>query len=489
MTVRGCHYIEGRWKHGCGQPFISTNPCNNEVVWSGNSAGPKDVDLAVRAARIATPQWAAKPLEERIQFLRIFAAQLRQNQTQLTEAIAIETGKPLWEAGSEVGAMIGKVDISIDAYRERCAERREAHHATHHKPHGVVAVFGPFNFPGHLPNGHIVPALLAGNTVVFKPSELSPLVAEYTVALWHEAGLPPGVLNLIQGGRDTGQSLAEHPQIDGLFFTGSAKTGLYLSKVFSAAPNKILALEMGGNTPLIVTQVADIKAAAYLAILSAFLTSGQRCTCARRLIIPIGEIGDRFLQELCLMASQILVGCYNDEPQPMMGPVITAAAAKQLLTAQEHLLRDGATSLLPMTPLPLSDAFLSPGIIDVTQVGDRIDEELFGPLLQVIRVRSFEEALTEANNTRFGLAAGLLSDDPKEFDTFFNTVRAGVVNWNNPTTGASSRMPFGGIGLSGNHRPSAYYAADYCAYPVASTQTPTVAMPSTLIPGIALEKN
>lgn len=490
MEANGCHYIEGRWKQGSGQPFISTNPATAEVVWKGTGASPKDVDLAVSAARTAAGPWASLSLQKRVDLLRKFAKALEQGQELLVQAIATETGKPYWEATQEVMAMANKVEISIDANAQRCPERIEeqkgARNVTRHKPHGVVGVFGPFNFPGHLPNGHIVPALLAGNTVVFKPSEMTPLVAELTVRFWHEAELPPGVLNLVQGGRDTGQAVAQHPQIDGAFFTGSARTGQSLCKHFGAFPNKILALEMGGNNPLIVTKASDLKAAAYLTIMSAFLTSGQRCTCARRLIVPTGDDGDRFLKVLCDAVQLIAIGPFTERPQPFIGPVISAAIAKQLLEAQQQLLQGGATSLIPMTPMDIGEAFLKPGIIDVTHVGGRSDDELFGPLLQVIRVSSFQEAIREANNTHFGLSAGLLSDSREEFDQFYSEIRAGIVNWNTPLTGASSRMPFGGIGLSGNHRPSAFYAADYCAYPVASTEVTTMAIPANLPPGITL---
>lgn len=484
----GCHYIEGRWRHGSGYPLVSTNPATNEEIWRGSGASPRDIDQAAKAARTAAPEWASQSLESRIKILQAYAHQLQQSKHLLATTISMETGKPLWESESEVMAMTGKVAISIEAYQKRTGEWREstnnATQITRHKPHGVVAVFGPFNFPGHLPNGHIVPALLAGNTVIFKPSELTPLVGEVMTELWIEAGLPAGVLNLVQGGRDTGQALAEHPQIDGLFFTGSAKTGQSLSKQFAGHPEKILALEMGGNNPLIVTQVSNLKAAAYAAVMSSFLTSGQRCTCARRLIVVQN---DSFLNELVQLTQRIQVDYFDAKPQPFMGPVITAAVAKQLLNAQEALLASGAISLVPMTPLHPEGALLRPGIIDVTDVEARPDEELFGPLLQLIRASSFDEALYIANQTRFGLSAGLFSDSRTEYELFYKTIRAGIVNWNFPLTGASSRMPFGGVGISGNHRPSAFYAADYCSYPVASMEQETLSLPDAFAPGISYD--
>ena len=353
-----------------------------------------------------------------------------------------------------------------------------------HKPHGVVAVFGPYNFPGHLPNGHIVPALLAGNTVVFKPSELTPATAEEMVKLWEKAGLPAGVLNLVQGEKETGIALASHPGIDGLFFTGSSGTGKLIHQQFGGQPGKILALEMGGNNPLIVTELKNSKAAIHDTIQSAFITAGQRCTCSRRLFVPVGSWGDQFISQLVDASSKLTVGHWDDDPQPFMGALISEQAANHILSAQQQLLKLGATSLLEARKLQEATALLSPGIIDVTAVQHLPDEEYFGPLLQVIRYSDFMAAIDEANNTRYGLSAGLFSDKQQDYDLFLAHIRAGIVNWNRPITGASSEAPFGGIGESGNHRPSAYFAADYCSYPVASVESDSLIMPEKLSPGL-----
>ncbi|HEY0945195.1 MAG TPA: succinylglutamate-semialdehyde dehydrogenase, partial [Opitutaceae bacterium] len=348
----------------------------------------------------------------------------------------------------------------------------------------VVAVFGPFNFPGHLPNGHIIPALLAGNTVVFKPSEYAPLVAERTAAAWREAGLPDGVFNVVQGGRDTGAALVDHTAIDGLFFTGSARTGLWLAEKFARTPERILALEMGGNNPLVVWRPRDLRAAALLTVQSACLTAGQRCTCARRLIVPAGAAGEEFVMHYMAMLRGLRVGSFTEKPEPFMGPVISSVVADQLLQAQRDLIARGAHPLVEMRSLRAGTGLISPGLLDVTAVGDRPDEELFGPLLQLIRVPDFEAAIVEANATRYGLAAGLLCDDRALYERFRDEVRAGLVNWNQQLTGASSAAPFGGVGRSGNHRPSAYLAADYCSYPVASIEIPELKPPASLPPGI-----
>lgn len=483
-------YIAGAWQDGKGDAFDSLNPVTQQVIWSGRSATAEQVDAAVKSARQAFPAWASRSLDERIAVLEAFAAALKSRADEIARCIGEETGKPLWESATEVTSMANKVAISIQSYRERTGEKSgplgDATAVLRHKPHGVVAVFGPYNFPGHLPNGHIVPALLAGNTVVFKPSELTPKVAELTVQCWIEAGLPAGVLNLLQGARDTGIALAGHSGIDGLFFTGSSRTGNALHQQFAGRPDKILALEMGGNNPLVIDQVADVDAAVYTVIQSAFISAGQRCTCARRLLVPEGAWGDAFLARLVEVTSTIQVGAFDQQPAPFMGSVISLGAAQALLDAQEMMLANGAIALLEMTQPAAQSALLTPGIIDVSDVTDRADEELFGPLLQVIRYADFDAAIEEANATQYGLAAGLLSDSQARYQQFWLQSRAGIVNWNKQLTGAASTAPFGGVGASGNHRASAYYAADYCAYPVASLETETLALPASLTPGIAL---
>ncbi|MBA4710076.1 succinylglutamate-semialdehyde dehydrogenase [Aquitalea aquatica] len=482
-------FINGQWLAGAGAALSKTNPATAEIIWQGQGADAAQVDAAVTHARQAFKSWARTSLDERIAIARRFGELLTANKDALATIIAKETGKPLWEALTEVTTMVNKVEISVKSYNERTGERAatmgDAQAVLRHKPHGVVAVFGPYNFPGHLPNGHIVPALLAGNCVLFKPSELTPWTAQETVRLWAEAGLPSGVIALLQGARETGIALAGHKGIDGLFFTGSSATGELLHRNFGGQPDKIVALEMGGNNPLIVEDVADVDAAVHHIIQSAFVSAGQRCTCARRLLVPQGTWGDALLARLVEVTAKLKVGKYDEQPAPFMGAVISNAAAEALLKAQAWLLDCGGKSLLEMRRLTPDAAILSPGIIDSTAVA-RPDEEFFGPLLQVIRYADFDEAIAIANDTRFGLAGGVLSDSRALYERYLLESRAGVVNWNKPLTGASSAAPFGGIGASGNHRPSAYYAADYCAYPVASLECDSLTVPAQLSPGITL---
>ncbi|WP_062568247.1 succinylglutamate-semialdehyde dehydrogenase [Pseudoalteromonas arabiensis] len=488
--THAAQFINGQWQAGLGHAFQSVNPANNEVIWQANTATAEQVDSAVSAAREAFYSWADKSFAARLAIVKTFAETLKEHSEELAVAIAQETGKPLWETRTEAGAMVGKIAISEKAFLERTGDVEnpmpQGRAMIRHKPHGVVAVFGPYNFPGHLPNGHIVPALLAGNTVVFKPSELTPVVAELTLKLWQKAGLPAGVINLVQGEVETGKALASHKGIDGLFFTGSSRTGHILHEQFAGQPGKILALEMGGNNPLIVTDVADTKAAIHDIIQSAFISTGQRCTCARKLFLPTGEQGDAILAGLIKATKAIKVGDYDAEDQPFMGSMISAAAAAGMAAAQQQLVELGAEVLVELTHKE-NTGFVTPGILECTNVANFPDEEHFGPLLKVFRFTDFDAAIDKANDTSFGLSAGLLSDSAADYDHFLRRIRAGIVNWNRPITGASSAAPFGGIGASGNHRASAYYAADYCAYPVASVELEKVAMPATLSPGLKID--
>ncbi len=483
------HWIAGEWVAGEGEPMNSLSPYNNEVVWEGDSATPAQVDAAVSAAREAFQSWKKLSVAEREAIVLAFAEQVKEHSEQIAEVIAKETGKPIWETRTEAGAMAGKIAISIRAYHDRTGEStREAagnQIVLRHRPLGVMAVFGPYNFPGHLPNGHIVPALLAGNTVVFKPSEQTPMTGELAMKLWEKAGLPKGVINLVQGAKETGIALADSKGIDGLLFTGSANTGHILHRQFAGQPDKMLALEMGGNNPMVITDnYGDLDATVYTIIQSAFISAGQRCTCARRLYVPVGEKGDVLIEKLVTATKKIRVDQPFAEPAPFMGPQISEAAAKFILDAQANLQNLGGVSLLEAKGGQA--AFVTPGIIDVTPIAELPDEEYFGPLLQVVRYQGLEKAVELANDTRFGLSAGLVSTDDSEWDYFVDHIRAGIVNRNRQLTGASGDAPFGGPGASGNLRPSAYYAADYCAYPMASMEGGETLLPATLSPGVEL---
>ena len=453
------------------ETLVSTEPATGAELWSGQVG---DAAAEVAAARAAWPEWAAHSVTYRMEMLRRFANVVRAREEEFAELISRETGKPYWAARTEVASVIGKVEISINAYSERTPTNRlEAAMgnkvAVRHKPHGVLAVLGPYNFPAHLPNGHIVPALIAGNAVVFKPSEKTPATGEYLVKCFHEAGVPEGVLRLLVGGPAEGKDLAAEAGIDGLLFTGSVGVGMTLHRQFAETPNKILALELGGNNPIVVWDAPDIPAAATIVVQSAFLSAGQRCTAARRLIVEEGK-HQELIDEICKLIDRIIVDHPMADPQPFMGPVIDLVTADILQDRFMGLMMKGGKPIRRLEKPHEERPYLTPALIDMTDASDRLDEELFGPVLQLIRVKDFDAAIDEANNTRFGLAASLLTKHPALYDRFWANVRSGVINWNRPTNGAPSNAPFGGVGFSGNHRPSAFYAADYCAYPVTSVE-------------------
>lgn len=443
----------------------SHNPASGEVIWEGKISLEREIQDQIERGSKALIHWRKTPLEERIRTLYQYQTTLKNNADALALAISKETGKPLLESQAEVASMVGKIPISIQAYEERCHKKTTSFGPytlkTDFRPHGLVVCLGPFNFPGHLPNGHIVPALIAGNVVLFKPSEFTPYVGELMGKYGEESGFPEGIFQVVQGGAETGKILTDHQEIRGIFFTGSAKVGELLKQHHS---KRILALEMGGNNPLVISKIEDIVAAAKGTIQSAFLTTGQRCSAARRLILT-PDCPDSFIPELLDQIQKLKIDAYDQEP--FMGPLIHQKAAETLLEAQKNMISEGGKPLYPVKKIKPGLPFVTPGLIDTTGVKVP-DEEYFGPLLQLIYASSFEEALLISNDTEYGLSAALYSESEEEWEQFYTEIRAGIINWNHPTTGASSKGPFGGIGKSGNYHPSGYLAADYCSYPVAS---------------------
>ncbi len=463
----------------------SFDPASHELVWEGTVASAQDCQRAVAAARASLAPWRALPADCRIAVARRYAQVLGERRTALAELISRETGKLLWESDAEVGSMIAKVDVSIKAHAERTGERAAdmpfGRAVLRHRGHGVMAVLGPYNFPGHLPNGHIVPALIAGNAVVFKPSEVTPATGAAMAEAWVAAGLPEGLLTVLQGGRATGEALVA-ADIDGLLFTGSAGAGAALRRALVDRPHVIMALELGGNNPLIAWDSPE--SAASIIVNSAFITTGQRCSCARRLIVPEGSVGNAIVEATAALAARLPVAAWNEPGEAFMGPLVSDQAAAAAHRAVSDLVARGARTILPFRGIEgRSSAFVTPALFDVTSI-EAPDAEIFAPVLSVIRVADFDAAVATANATAFGLSAGLISQDASLWDRFVEESRAGVVNRNRPTTGAAGNMPFGGLGASGNHRPSAYYAADYCAYPIASFEADGVeAVPVTGVVG------
>ena len=449
--------------------LVSINPSTGEEVWRGRIG---DVGETVSRARRAWTAWAAQPLSTRIELIRRFGNELRKKSDDMAKLIALETGKPIWAANTEVEAVIERIEISVRAYAERSARKKldsaiQGTMAVRHKPHGVMAVIGPFNYPAQMPAAHIIPALIAGNAIVFKPSEKAPATGELLAKCFHAAGISAAVVQVLIGGPAQGEALVAHAGVDGILFTGSANTGIGINRRLSTRPEKVVALEMGGNNPIVVWDTPKITDAASLVIQSAFTLSGQCCLSARRMIVK-ASMYDDIVAEVKALTQRIIFADAFAEPTPFMGPLIDNEAADGITESFLYLLSNGGKAIKHLNRPDDNKPFLSPAIIDTTAMAERPDVELFGPVLQVVKVDNLDQAISEANHTRFGLAASLIGGSPQDYNRFWANVRAGIVNWNRPTTGIAHGAPMGGVGLSGNHRPYGYYAADYCAYPVTS---------------------
>ncbi|TVQ63466.1 MAG: aldehyde dehydrogenase family protein [Phycisphaerales bacterium] len=477
-----------------GDAVASRNPARPaETVWSAASE-LAHVDEAVAAARAAFPAWAASTPDDRIALLRRFQQVARDRAEALAELICDETGKAWWESIGEAALIAGKVDITLDesahsglqrvrAFEFPMNETRRA--ACAFRPHGVMCVLGPFNFPAHLPNGHIVPALLAGNTIVFKPSDKTPGVGQMLAEMLLDAGFPAGVINLVQGGADIASRLASHDGVDGVLFTGSWPVGRRILEANLDRPGRIVALEMGGNNPAVVMDDADLRQAAIECARCAFNTTGQRCTSTRRVIVH-ERVAQPFVRAVCQTANTLLIGDprgVGDGPresrQPVfMGPIINAQSRDAVLGFQRDLARAGAEVLVESTTIdtPEGGFYITPGVarVDRFSLADDAgkdagcDVEIFGPYLRISTTDSLDDAIIQANATRYGLSSSIFTRSEPAAARFLRESRAGCVNVNTGTAGASGKLPFGGLGFSGNHRPAGAFSLDYCAYPVAT---------------------
>lgn len=468
--------------------LYSKNPATGEILWEGYESSQEEISNAILKARNAQTAWENTPLEKKKEIILKFSDLVKEKCDEIATLISEENGKPLWEAKAEANSLVNKVQVVFDAYDERAMKKTKEMKnnrvsVTRYRPHGVMGVLGPFNFPMSMPNSHIMPALYAGNTIVFKPSERTPKSALYYKTLWNEAGLPEDVLQIINGDYSVGKELVNSDDIDGILFIGSHSAGKDIEQVLSQK-NKISVLEMGGNSPLVIWDYSDVRAAINIAIQSAYISSGQRCSAARRLIVN-ADIYNEFIPALTEAVRNIKVGFPLDqECVPFMGPMIDNRAVKIFISDYKELVDCGAKVLVSAKELvDIGENFVSPGLIDVTNI-PYFDKEIFGPLLQITVVKTIEEAIDISNKTKYGLAAGIVTDDKSIYNLFFNNVKAGLINWNQSLTGSTTIAPFGGVKGSGNFRPAGYLSVDYCVYPCASIESETSTAPATLSPGL-----
>lgn len=480
--------VGGKWIPIAGTGLASQSPAEPSRTIYSCQPQIGHVDLAVRAARAASSAWARTSPEQRFAILRRFAAICKSRESDLTQLISDETGKVLWDSKAEAQLLPAKVDITLDQSANSGLARVTGFEAAlsptrkgicSFRPHGVMAVLGPFNFPAHLPNGHIVPALAMGNTIILKPSDKTPAIGQLLVELLYqalsEANAPEGVVNLVQGGADVAAALSNHPDLDGILFTGSWPVGRRIMQANLDRPGRILALEMGGNNPAIVMADADLKQAAIECVRSAFITTGQRCTCTRRLIVH-ESIATKFVKAVCTAASNLIIGHPTSSHPVFMGPLVSQSARDHVLQSIGQLSRAGGELLVPPTIPDLPGWFITPSVMRVPRfvassdadAHPGADIEIFGPFLRVSTFDTLDDALQQANSTQFGLASSIFTQDTAVTQRFLAEARAGCININAGTAGASSKLPFGGLGLSGNHRPAGAFSLDYCAMPIGS---------------------
>ena len=463
---------DGQWEK------LSPSDQNDKILSPVYSLS--SVEKAYEAAQEAFAPWRDLGLEKRKEFIFNLQKVYQKREKEICDLIARETGKPLWEASTEAKALHSKITVtleqSLNLVKEHPIENAlpgGIRGVIRYQPRGVLGVLGPFNFPTHLPNGHIIPALLLGNTIIFKPSEKTPAVGQWFGEVFKEAHFPKGVFNMIQGPVEVGQKLSQHSHLDGVLFTGSYEVGLQIKKNTLYQYNKILALEMGGKNTALVWKDADLEKAIYENLMGAFITAGQRCSCTSKILIH-RSVYEAFASRFSQAAKKIKVGHWKDNP--FFGALIDHTAQERYLKFQDIAQREGAEALLKGQAIELSSYkghYVTPSVHLVSKHNpDSVyqNTEFFSPNTALYPIDSFEEAIDMTNSSGFGLAMSIFTKDKKLYEETAMKAKVGLLNWNRATTGASSKLPFGGRGRSGNDRPSGDFAVYYCSSPVASLE-------------------
>jgi len=474
MAVTGArefhNFIGGEWVGAAsGETFESIVPATGEVLGSFPRSGAEDVDRAVAAAKEAFEEWRLVPAPKRGEILLHFARLLEDEKQELTELMSREMGKVLAEAGGDVQEAI---DMSVYMAGEgrrlfghtTPSELRDKFQMSVRMPIGVVGAITPWNFPIAIPAWKLAPALVCGNTIVFKPAEDTPLLAERFIELLGEAGLPPGVVNLVHGyGEEAGDRLVRHPDVPVITFTGSRDTGVLVTKN-AADQLKHVHLELGGKNGIVVMEDADLELAVEGIVWSAFGTSGQRCTAASRVIVH-DRVYDELQRRLVERAEQMRIGPGWD-PETDLGPVINREALDKIHAYTGIGADEGATLLTGGEIAGEGELgrgfFYRPTVFADVEPQMRIaQEEIFGPTTALIRVHDFDEALRVANGIRYGLSSAIFTQDVNRAFRAMRDLQAGITYVNAGTTGAEVHLPFGGTKDTGNgHREAGQAALD-----------------------------
>lgn len=491
FTLKG-DYFTGQFTHPDGMTESDINSCDEKIekTCPANTAQElwkagidyKNIDKVIESAISGFELWRKMPIEDRIEYLTGFQEAAHKRKDDIAYAIAMETGKPLWEAKTEAGAIVAKVNVTINDSKSRI-ERDTINNVlpkinghTLKKPLGASLVIGPFNFPCHLANGQILAALLTGNSIIFKPSEKTIYSAQLLMECFHEAGFPAGVVNFINGTVKTTQDIIKHPQIKGIFFTGSLGVGKKILESVGTDLTKVVALELGGKNVTILHEDTDIDHALPELIRSAFLTSGQRCT-STSLIAIHKSIKDEFIDKFVQTTKRIIMDHPVDfDNIPFMGPLIDKDALDKYEEFLEMAKENGAKLLLGPDDfeMPKNGHYAAPTIHyleEAKKSNPFTQEEVFGPNCCFIPYEKIEEAIEIANISDYGLASSVFTQDTDIYELCLRDIDAGLINLNRSTVGASSRLPFGGVKNSGNYHPAAVSMVDHTVATVSSLET------------------
>jgi len=469
-TRRFQNYIDGEWVDASnGDTFESVSPANGETIGVFPKSGAEDVDRAVAAAKAAFEEWRLVPAPKRGEILFRFGQLLIEQKDDLTDLMTHEMGKVKAEAGGDVQEAIDMAYYMAGEGRRLFgqttpSELRDKFNMSVRMPIGVVGAITPWNFPIAIPSWKMLPALVCGNTVVFKPATDTPLLGERFVELLDEAGLPKGVVNIVHGGGGAvGDRLVRHPDVPVITLTGSRETGVEVMR--NAAEHlKHVHLELGGKNAIIVLDDADLELAVEGILWSAFGTSGQRCTAASRVIVQAGAY-DALESKLVAAAERLRLG-YGWEDDTDVGPVINKSALEKIHSYTEIGKDEGAKLLTGgevATGNGLGDGYYyRPTIFGDVEPQMRIaQEEIFGPTTALIRVRDFDEAIRVSNGIKYGLSSSIFTRDVNKAFRAMRDLQAGITYINAGTIGAEVHLPFGGTKDTGNgHREAGQAALD-----------------------------
>jgi methylmalonic acid semialdehyde dehydrogenase len=458
MTVYR-NFINGEWLESVsGEEAPNINPANTtDIIGTIRLSTRDEARKAVESAYDAFKAWKNTPAPTRGKIVARFARLLEENKEEMAQILTREEGKTLAESRGELQRSINVAEFCAGESRRMNGETIQselpANFAyTIKEPHGVVAVITPWNFPVAIPVWKLAPALVAGNTVVFKPAEATPATAVRICELFEEAGLPKGVLNLILGkGSEIGDEIVNHPAVRAISFTGSTEIGIKLYEQAARRGAKVQC-EMGGKNPVVVMEDADMELAVESTAQGAFGSTGQRCTATSRAVV-VDKIADEFVRKIIECAKRMRIGD-GSSAQTEMGPSVDEKQFRTVLKYIDIGREDGA-ELLCGGRRAEGDGlengyFIEPTVFDKVTPDMRIArEEIFGPVLSVLRVKDFDEAMTVANDSEYGLTSSIFTNDPNLVFRFVDEIETGMTHINSPTTGGEAHIPFGGVKMTG----------------------------------------